>query len=72
MQRGFYCPLLLLLHKNIKPKCSKHSRECKASSERQETLKVTKHWHRVPRGVVESLSLEIFKSPLDTALGSLL
>ncbi|KFQ85444.1 hypothetical protein N337_11139, partial [Phoenicopterus ruber ruber] len=36
------------------------------------TEKVTKHWHRVPREVVESVSLEIFKSCLDMVMGNLL
>ena len=31
---------------------------------------VTKHWHRFPREAVESPSLEIFRSSLDTVLGS--
>jgi len=33
---------------------------------------VTKHWHKFPVEVVESPSLEIFKSCLDMVLGSLL
>ena len=36
------------------------------------TVSVTEHWHRLPREVVESLSLEGFKTQLDKALGNLL
>jgi len=35
-------------------------------------LRVTEHWHRLPREVVESPSLEIFKTRLDAGLCSLL
>ena len=35
-------------------------------------LRVTEHWNRLPREVVESPSLEIFKTHLDEALCSLL
>ena len=32
------------------------------------TVRMTKHWYRLPREVAESPSLEIFKSRLDTVL----
>ncbi|KAK4832897.1 LOW QUALITY PROTEIN: hypothetical protein QYF61_026447 [Mycteria americana] len=34
------------------------------------TVRVTKHWHRLPREVVESLLREIFESNLDMVLGN--
>ncbi len=41
------------------------------------TWKVTEHWNRLPRGIVESPSLEIFRTHMDTfpaqpAVGNLL
>ncbi|KFP10939.1 hypothetical protein Z169_06219, partial [Egretta garzetta] len=36
------------------------------------TLRVVKHWNRLPREVVETPSLEAFKARLDGALSSLI
>ncbi|KFQ89830.1 hypothetical protein N337_06745, partial [Phoenicopterus ruber ruber] len=36
------------------------------------TMRVVKHWHRLPREVVEAPSLETFKVRLDGALGNLI
>ncbi|KFV88760.1 hypothetical protein N308_06567, partial [Struthio camelus australis] len=36
------------------------------------TVRVTEHWHRLPREVVESPSLEIFKTHLDGTLRNML
>jgi len=34
------------------------------------TVRVTEHWHRLPREAVDSPSLQIFKSHLNVVLGS--
>ncbi|KFP10951.1 hypothetical protein Z169_06232, partial [Egretta garzetta] len=36
------------------------------------TLRVVKHWNRLPRDVVEAPSLEAFKARLDGALSNLI
>jgi len=36
------------------------------------TMRVVKHWHRLPRGVVDASSLETFKVRLDGALSNLI
>ncbi|KFQ38950.1 hypothetical protein N332_02179, partial [Mesitornis unicolor] len=35
------------------------------------TVKVVRHWHRLPREAVDAPSLEVFKARLDRALGKL-
>ncbi|KGL96486.1 hypothetical protein N301_03604, partial [Charadrius vociferus] len=35
------------------------------------TLRVVRHWHRLPREVVDAPSLEVFKARLDGALSNL-
>ncbi|KFQ30040.1 hypothetical protein N332_00892, partial [Mesitornis unicolor] len=35
------------------------------------TMRVVRHWHRLPREGVDAPSLEVFKARLDRALGNL-
>ncbi|KFO81755.1 hypothetical protein N303_08914, partial [Cuculus canorus] len=35
------------------------------------TMRVVRHWHRLPREAVAAPSLEVFRARLDGALGSL-
>ncbi|KFV07801.1 hypothetical protein N340_13313, partial [Tauraco erythrolophus] len=35
------------------------------------TMRAVKYWNRLPRGVVDAPSLEVFKARLDEALSSL-
>ncbi|KFQ37962.1 hypothetical protein N332_08315, partial [Mesitornis unicolor] len=36
------------------------------------TMRVVKHWHRLPREVVDAPSLKVFKARLDGALSNLI
>ncbi|KFZ67188.1 hypothetical protein N338_07817, partial [Podiceps cristatus] len=36
------------------------------------TMRMVKHWNRLPREVVEAPSLDTFKARLDVALGNLI
>ncbi|KFO72964.1 hypothetical protein N303_01248, partial [Cuculus canorus] len=36
------------------------------------TMRVVRHWHRLPREAVDAPSLAVFKARLDKALGSLI
>lgn len=50
-----------LKHKRIQVNIRKHC----------STIRMTKYWHRLPREVVQSLFLVIFRNRLDTMLGTL-
>jgi len=50
----------------------KHRKFCLNMRKNFFTLRVTEHWNRLPREVVESPSLEIFRTHLDKVLCSLL
>jgi len=50
----------------------KHRKFCLNMRKKFFPLRVTEHWNRLPREVVESPFLEIFKTRLDKVLYSLL
>ncbi|KFV06394.1 hypothetical protein N340_13197, partial [Tauraco erythrolophus] len=35
------------------------------------TMRVVRHWHKLPREAVDAPSLEVFKARMDEALGNL-
>jgi len=43
-----------------------------AYKEKYFTVRVVRHWNRLPRYVVDALSLETFKASLDLALDNLI
>ncbi|KFV83992.1 hypothetical protein N308_10811, partial [Struthio camelus australis] len=50
----------------------KHRQFCLNLRKNFFAVRVSEHWNRLPRGVVESPSLEIFKTRLDVILGNVL
>jgi len=57
-------------------RCNRHKLNCRKFQLNMRknflTLRVTEHWNRLPRGVLDSPPLEIFKTRLDKVLYSLL
>ena len=50
----------------------KHKKFCLNMGKNSFTLSVTEHWNRLPRDVVDSASLKVFKTWLEAVLCSLL
>lgn len=61
-----WCPVTLPMAMGTK---MKHRRLCQNIRKHLFTVSVTKHWHRLPSGVVVSPSLEIFRTCLDMVIG---
>jgi len=57
------------INKYFKLKECRHSLDIRKKSS---TMRVVRHWNRLPRDVVDALSLETFNVRLDQALGNLM